>query len=82
MQRGILPKLRLYPRLTIIAIFAAVARWKMCESRNFGNMLGVARYGGTKFSVSVNYSEIETIFVSDFFPLFLYAPLKIQRQDL
>jgi hypothetical protein len=33
-----LPKLRRYRRLKEITIFAAVARWKMCESRNFGNM--------------------------------------------
>ncbi|MDR2972866.1 MAG: hypothetical protein LBU83_13235, partial [Bacteroidales bacterium] len=32
-------------------------------------------YGGTKFSVTVNYSEIETIFVSDFFPLFFVCIL-------
>jgi len=44
---GILPKLRHYLRWTIFAIFARwLLRWKVCESRNFGNMLGVAGNAG------------------------------------
>jgi hypothetical protein len=45
---NILPKLRLYPRLKIFANFAALARWDVHVSRNFGNMPNVVCYSRTK----------------------------------
>jgi hypothetical protein len=52
-----LPKLRHYRRLKEITIFAAVARWKMCESRNFGNMPDVRRQQESKNGNSLTVSN-------------------------